>query len=96
MFIVFTLDQYLGSHAKTSARELTDEIKSNALALIAKIEKLSVFAPIGVRELFDRAPTSGWRPRAYNAKIGGAKNSKHITGQAVDVPDPEERAGGMD
>ena len=28
--------------------------------------------------------TSGYRPAEYNAKIGGAKSSKHIIGQAAD------------
>lgn len=28
--------------------------------------------------------TSGYRPAEYNAKIGGAKSSLHITGQAAD------------
>ncbi len=29
--------------------------------------------------------TSGWRPSAYNARIGGAKNSDHVFGRAADV-----------
>lgn len=29
--------------------------------------------------------TSGYRPAEYNAKIGGAKSSRHITGQAADL-----------
>ena len=34
--------------------------------------------------------TSGWRPPAINAATpGAAPNSKHITGQAVDVYDPQ-------
>lgn len=28
--------------------------------------------------------TSGWRPRLYNTLIGGAKNSAHIHGRAID------------
>jgi hypothetical protein len=34
---------------------------------------------------------SGWRPASYNATIpNAAPNSKHITGQAVDIGDPME------
>ena len=28
---------------------------------------------------------SGYRSQSYNAKVGGAKNSDHMTGQAVDI-----------
>jgi hypothetical protein len=36
----------------------------------------------------DRAITSGWRPPDVNAATpGAAKNSKHMTGQAVDLED---------
>lgn len=33
---------------------------------------------------------SGWRPPAYNATVAGAApNSKHMTGQAIDIYDPD-------
>ena len=33
---------------------------------------------------------SGWRPAAYNAMVpGAAPKSKHITGQAIDLADPD-------
>jgi hypothetical protein len=40
-----------------------------------------------LRVQFDRpiSITSGWRPAAYNAQIGGAVNSDHITGRAADI-----------
>lgn len=32
------------------------------------------------------SPTSACRCPLWNAKVGGAKKSKHVTGEAVDIP----------
>ena len=37
--------------------------------------------------------TSGWRPAWHNAQVGGAKKSKHLFGQAVDLFDPDKKLG---
>lgn len=46
------------------------------------------------------SPTSSYRHPAYNASIGGAKNSRHMYGDAVDIPavkaTPEELYALMD
>lgn len=34
--------------------------------------------------------TSGYRDPAHNKKIGGATSSKHMSGQAIDIHDPDK------
>lgn len=57
---------------------LDDEIFKNLMDLFHRMEKIRDFfqAPINVHVSF--------RPQAYNAQIGGAKNSAHMSGMAVD------------
>lgn len=35
--------------------------------------------------------TSGYRSPEHNKKIGGARNSKHMSGHAIDIFDPDKR-----
>jgi Peptidase M15 len=37
--------------------------------------------------------TSGWRPKSYNARIGGSTNSKHCSCEAIDLWDPDMSFG---
>ena len=66
------------------AEELTDEIRRNAEVTLAKVNELlerSGFKSID-------SLNSGWRPRAVNeATSNAATGSKHLTGQAADIPD---------
>ena len=66
------------------AEELTDEIRRNAEVTLAKVNELlerSGFKSID-------SLNSGWRPRAVNEATSNAgAASRHITGQAVDLPD---------
>ena len=66
----------------------TEEIKANLQHLIDK-----VLDPM--REANGKAVnlTSGYRSPAYNAAIGGAKNSQHMKGQAADLQTKEGREG---
>lgn len=50
-----------------------------APALVAMLE--------AIRARFERPITviSGYRSPTHNAKVGGAKNSKHLTGEAADI-----------
>lgn len=64
--------------------ELTVQIRENAAVTIRRAN--SLLTTFGE----DRAVTSGWRPKAVNeATHGAAPLSKHMTGQAIDLADPE-------
>ena len=55
------------------------EIKKNMYALVENVLdplRANIEKPIII--------TSGYRSPSYNKKVGGAKNSQHIKGQAVD------------
>lgn len=57
---------------------LTDEIKENLITLCQKLDIMRNFfdKPINIHVMF--------RPPEYNKLIGGAKNSSHCLGKAVD------------
>ena len=76
-------DYWMGRQEKYKA-DLTEEIVANAAILVERVHKLL--------EAFgeDRPISSGWRPPAVNgATAGAAPKSKHMTGQAIDLADPE-------
>lgn len=58
--------------------EVPNDVLRNLIELAKNLQILrdEVKKPIKI--------TSGYRPAQHNAKIGGAKNSRHITGQAAD------------
>ncbi len=81
----------LYSMFKNDFESLPEEKKalylSNGLLLVAKVsELLSVYGK-------EPKMTSGWRPKSYNAQIGGSPSSKHLTCQAVDLWDPDKELG---
>ncbi len=83
-----TLDDYFGrvSHIAKPSQEVAD----NALELLAKVNLLLARAAPEVECAAIPRVNSGWRPESYNATIANASpRSKHITGQAVDIADPE-------
>jgi hypothetical protein len=78
-FKYFTVEEYLNGHAKWE--DLNLGLQENIVALLTILDKL--------REQYGKPfiISSGYRPEEYNAKIGGASNSAHITGQAIDIRD---------
>lgn len=76
----FTVGEYLKHHAKLD--DLDIKRKDNTLELLHKVDI--------IRERYGRSliVTSGYRPEEYNESIGGARNSAHITCQAIDLFDP--------
>ncbi len=81
--MMITLSEYLGNHGPAP-----DTVKTNALDLLARVGALLSEIPYPEA----RAPkiNSGWRPADYNSTVpNAAVNSKHITGQAVDIADPD-------
>lgn len=74
---MITLDQYLRG-------EVPREIRDNAVLLLSKVNTF-------LQHVGGEYPmTSGFRSPAHNKTIGGAKRSKHMSGQAVDIADPEK------
>ena len=76
---------YMGRDA-AYANELSDEIRRNAEETIAKANALLERAGFAhVCEV-----NSGWRPQTINAVTPNASpTSHHLTGRAVDLPDPD-------
>ena len=58
---------------------LTDEVKENLVNLMAKMEVVRQF--LGNRAIIVHC---AFRPVEYNKLIGGALNSPHLTGRAID------------
>jgi len=88
---MITLEDYFGhqSHVEPPS----DEVQINARELLIRVNALldvinESFPGIGAA-MHPRV-NSGWRPAAYNATVpGAAVKSKHITGQAIDLADPD-------
>lgn len=89
------LKMYLGSHAQSASAELNDGIIVNANLLLNRVNGLlAILARHGVvpenNPKTGNPVSSGWRPPSYNAKVAGAAlKSKHMTGHAIDLYDPE-------
>ncbi len=67
------------------ANELTEDIRANAEITVAKVNELLALAGRSADSV-----ASGWRPGAVNeATANAASNSKHLTGQAVDIVDAD-------
>ena len=81
---MITLPDYLMGREILNPGELTPEIMENAAETVRRANKL--LTEFGE----ERKVSSGWRPAAINAATpGAALKSKHMTGQAIDLADPE-------
>jgi hypothetical protein len=79
---MITVQEYLEQHGKEHLNELTEQDKANAQVTVDRANQLL--------EAFgsSRGLRSGWRPQAVNdATPNSAKNSKHITCEAIDLDD---------
>jgi hypothetical protein len=86
---MITLEEYL-AHGRTL--EVPPQVVlDNAEDLLPKVNALlERAAAAGVDAAIAPVLNSGWRPAAYNAQVpNAAVLSKHITGQAADIYDPE-------
>ena len=82
---MLTVEQYLTQHPGHEA-ELTDELRANAQLTVDKANQL--LASFGE----ERGLRSGWRPQSVNDAIPtAAKQSKHITCEAIDIDDDDQR-----
>lgn len=94
---MLTLEDYFGRHS--SYEKPSDEVMDNAADLLAKVNGL-LMAIGSVEPTLDAAVNpvvrSGWRPKNYNMGVpNAAPNSKHITGQAIDLADDDGELDGF-
>lgn len=81
-----TLDDYFGAQSLTEIPSA--EVRANALRLLSRVNAL--LAKINLEEAREPKVNSGWRPAWYNSTVpGAAPRSRHITGEAIDLADPE-------
>ena len=81
---MITLEAYWKGRDTEYADELTDEIRANAEVTVAKANEL--LARAGRSDI--HTVNSGWRPATVNeATANAGTHSRHLTGQAVDLPD---------
>jgi hypothetical protein len=80
------LKAFYNGREEAYRNELTDEIRRNAEDTVAKANEL--LARAGFEDVC--SVNSGWRPRQVNAATpNAAATSHHLTGRAVDLPDPD-------
>lgn len=69
------------------------EVQDNAEILLTRVNALLAVineSHPGIEAAMRPRVNSGWRPAEYNATVpNAAPRSKHITGQAIDIADPE-------
>jgi hypothetical protein len=88
---VISLHAYWLGRDVTHADELTAEINKNAQVTVAKANELLERAG---RSDIDQV-ASGWRPAAVNdATANAARSSRHLTAEAVDLPDADRTLAG--
>lgn len=90
---MITGSQYFGlmSHKENPSLD----VMANAEELLKRVNALLDFLiPTNISAVLVPVINSGWRPPEHNAKVGGAPNSKHIFGQAIDIADPMEELDG--
>lgn len=90
---MLTLEDYFGRISFVQYGKPSPEIYANAAILIERVNRLLELV-LAVRPDLEvaREPkvNSGWRPPAYNATIHNAAiRSKHMTGEAIDLADPD-------
>ena len=85
---MISLQAYWKGRDRQFSGELTDEIRDNAEEMLAKANALLERADMD----FINGVNSGWRPKSVNdATANSGSHSKHITAEAVDIPDPERK-----
>lgn len=87
-----TLDDFYKGRDIAYASELTPAIRQNAQLTVDCVNRLLAAFYASQPEGAYRTVNSGWRPPEVNATTSGAaKFSKHMTGQACDLSDDDEK-----
>jgi hypothetical protein len=80
------LKAFFNGRDKAFRDELTEEIRRNAAETVAKANELLKRA--GFEHVC--SVNSGWRPHRVNAAtVNASATSHHVTGRAIDLPDPD-------
>ena len=64
--------------------KVPEELQSNVLLVIAQLGKIATALEKEHGGPIQIALVSGWRSPEHNARVGGAKESQHLIGRAVD------------
>lgn len=87
---MISISDYFQGRDTVHASALTDDIRHNAIKTTEAANRLIAIYQQQTGDNETRTVNSGWRPPAVNANIpGAAPRSKHMTGQAIDISDPE-------
>lgn len=87
---MITLADYWQGRDKAYPGELTDMIRAAASETVARANLLLSSYRAITKDDERRIVNSGWRPALINAATpGAAPRSKHMSGQAIDICDPE-------
>lgn len=86
---MLTLDDYFGRMSLAAGEEPSEEVRQNAAVLLERVNALlAELATIDAA--LHPVVNSGWRTSSYNAIVPNAAiRSRHITGEAIDLADPE-------
>lgn len=93
---MITLADYFMGRREQYPLALTPEIERNAARTVALANELIVLAK-GAGFVVKLSPrtgslvSSGWRPPQINSGAGGAARSRHLSGEACDLYDPDNR-----
>ena len=98
MTVILRLDDYWMGRNQIYPNALTPEIVRNATHLLRKVNGLiAIMHEVNIDiHPTNRSPiSSGWRPPEVNAATpNAATRSKHMTGDAVDLYDPDGEIDG--
>ena len=88
-------EDYFGRMSRIAGEEPSREIRENASVLLARVNALLMEPELGQFEAtHDPKVNSGWRTPGYNASIANAApKSKHMSGEAIDIADPDNKVG---
>lgn len=90
-----SLADYFMGRRELHPMALTPDIERNALRTVHLANQLlqqaaSYGVSVDLHPVNKSPVSSGWRPPAINAAtVGAAPNSKHMTGLAIDIYDPD-------